>query len=209
MDDKTEEITPSEEPEEAGNPSFTISDKRHAAFRETAEGEGPPSEKPRLPSYLEQLQAQLEEKDRKLKQFMDRVDRENADFRERLNREFDRRMEKARADLILTFLPVLDNLERAIAAAEEHGPDDNLLEGMNIIHAQFLAQLKKEGVEGVQVVGEPFDPSMSEAVGVVPTQDPSKDNTVFDELEKGYTINGKLLRPARVRVLRTTYREGE
>lgn len=209
MDDKTEEITPSEEPEEAGKPSFTISDRRHAAFRETAEGEGPPPEKPRLPSYLEQLQAQLEEKDRKLKQFIDRVDRENAEFRERLNREFDRRMEKVGADLILTFLPILDNLERAIAAAEKHGPDDNLLEGITIIHNQFLAQLKREGVESVQVMGEPFDPSMSEAVGVAPTQDPSKDNTVFDELEKGYIINGKLLRPARVRVLRLLSQEGE
>ncbi len=202
MNKKKEDSNPKEEREEPEEPSFIVSDRRRGALREGDEGEAPPAEKQRLPTYLEQLQAQLEEKDRKLREFMDRVEQENAGFRERLNRETERRMEQARTELILEFLPVLDNLERAIASAEEHGPDDNLLEGIKMVNDQFLGQLKKEGVERVEVVGEPFDPSVSEALGTVPTSEPEEDNRVSDELEKGYTINGKLLRPAKVRVRR-------
>jgi len=197
-----------EREEKNQSPSFNVSDRRHWALRETEEGEAPP-EKRRLPTYLQQLQEQLETKDRKLSEFMEKVEQENAQFRERQNRELDRRMEQARTDLLLQFLPMLDNLERAIASAEEHGASDNLLEGIKMVCGQFLGQLKKEGVEPIEVVGKPFDPSVSEALGMAPTKNPEEDNNVSEEMEKGYTINGKLLRPAKVRILRHTAERGE
>jgi molecular chaperone GrpE (heat shock protein) len=205
MNERAEEknIEEKKEREEADAPSFTVSDRRHWVHHEEgAKGEAPAAEKPRLPSYLEQLRGQLEAKDLKLREFMEKVDRENADFRGRMEREFDRRVEKVQADMILDLLPIIDNLERAIISAEEHGVDDNLLEGVRMVYNQFLGQLKKEGVEQIEVVGKPFDPSNSEALSVVPAEDPEEDDTVSDELEKGYTLNGRLLRPAKVRVRR-------
>jgi molecular chaperone GrpE len=94
-------------------------------------------------------------------------------------------------------LQVLDNLERAMAHTPE-GTDKNLVIGLQMVIQQFKQTLQRNGVEEVPTVGKPFDPNLMEGMGQEPSSQPA--GTVTSEQLKGYTIHGRLLRPARVMV---------
>ncbi|RMF83264.1 MAG: nucleotide exchange factor GrpE [Nitrospinota bacterium] len=180
-------------------PAFTVTDKRFWV-RKTAEDTSAPEAKPRsqYPTYVEQLKAQLEEKDRMLREHIERLSNENEAFRKRIEKEQEQLMSLYKGKLIEKLLPVLDNLERALASARETENFTALLEGIQLVYAQFLAQLKSEGVEPITALPRPFDPATDEAIGIEEVDDPSKDNLVLHEIEKGYLIEGRLLRPAKV-----------
>ncbi len=114
--------------------------------------------------------------------------------------------EQAVADVLRQILPVLDNFERALEAAKNDADRESLLKGVEMIYRQLQETLRSCGVEPFSSVGEPFDPSVHEALGVICTEEHPPD-TVVEEHEKGYTLRGKLLRPARVLV--STRKEGE
>jgi molecular chaperone GrpE len=118
--------------------------------------------------------------------FKKRIEREQEDFR---------RMATLR--LVTALLPVLDNFERALASAA--GGDGALLSGVELIHRQMLEALRKEGLRPVEVLGQPFDPSVHEAVATdaAPGRPP---NSVVEEFQRGYFLHERLLRPALVRV---------
>jgi molecular chaperone GrpE len=94
-------------------------------------------------------------------------------------------------------LQVLDNLERAMAHTPE-GTDKNLVIGLQMVIQQFKQTLQRNGVEEVPTMGKPFDPNLMEGMGQEPSNQPA--GTVTSEQLKGYTIHGRLLRPARVMV---------
>ena len=119
-------------------------------------------------------------------------------FRKRQREETIRGAELAREEIILKLLPILDNFERALAAAEEQHSYDSLVAGVSLTLRQVREMLTREGVEAIEAVGQEFNPELHEAMMRVET-DEYADNTVVDELEKGYVINGKVLRPSRVR----------
>ena len=120
-------------------------------------------------------------------------------FRKRQREETVRRADLAREELVLKLLPILDNFERALSAAEEQHSYESLVEGVSLTLRQIREMLAMEGVEPIEAVGQQFNPELHEAMMRVES-DECADNTVVDELEKGYTINGKVLRPSRVRV---------
>lgn len=131
----------------------------------------------------------------------DRLLRLAADFdnhRKRVERERRELSEAAAADLIRDVLPVVDDLERAIAAASADG-DSPLLIGVRLTHKQLLEQLRRRGVEPIDAVGQPFDPQIHEAVGSVPANG-RPDGEVVEEFRKGYRLGGKLLRASMVQV---------
>lgn len=100
------------------------------------------------------------------------------------------------------FLPVLDNLERALDAAQKAGPDlANHAQGLQMITQQLVAAFAKAGVVPVVAADRPFDPSQHEAISEMPSDDHAP-NTVLHELERGYLLWDRLLRPARVVVSR-------
>lgn len=131
----------------------------------------------------------------------DRYLRTQADFdnyRRRVERDMDQSLRRGKRHLILGVLGVLDNFERALAA--EGGPDA-LRKGVEIILRQLKDVLAAEGVTALETVGQPFDPAYHEALDVWESPD-AEEERISDELQKGYTYQGELLRPARVRVVR-------
>ncbi len=120
-------------------------------------------------------------------------------FRKRQRDETARLANCAREDLVLKLLPIVDNFDRALAAAADEHSYESLVEGVSLTLKQIREMLQREGLEAIDATGQQFDPEFHEALMRVET-DEYPENTVIDELEKGYTLNGKLLRPARVRV---------
>lgn len=120
-------------------------------------------------------------------------------YRKRALREKEDLARSVREQVVAALLPVLDNLERAIVAAREHGaPDSALLEGVEHTHKQFKRTLEEFGLEEVVAhAGHPFDPNWHEAVGhVESTEHP--EGAILDQLQRGYKLTDRLLRPARV-----------
>ena len=121
-------------------------------------------------------------------------------YRRRLDRERSETHQKARADLLLELLPVLDNFERALASLQTSGADAaGLRHGVELIHRQFRDALTKFGLQPVEALGQTFDPHLHEAVTIEAT-DEHKENTVIEEFERGYKLGDRLLRPAKVKV---------
>ncbi|MFB3906094.1 MAG: nucleotide exchange factor GrpE [Acidobacteriota bacterium] len=151
----------------------------------------------RFPSYVEELKTRTELAERKLKEKLKKLDEDNETFRERLNRETQRRVQLEKQKLLTALLEVLDNLERALAAGDDIAA---LKEGVRLNLDLFSAKLKNEGIEAVNPIGQPFNPHEAEAVGVIPVDKPELDHCVIEVLQKGYRAGDQLLRPARVRV---------
>lgn len=146
-----------------------------------------------------QLEAAREEARRNWEQFLRaRADLDN--YRKRMERETERVAERARQGLLLRFLEVVDNFQRALMPqVMATGDPEQMRKGLEIIARQLDALLTQEGVEPVEAVGKPFDPRFHEAVAVWETDD-VQEETVTDEIRRGYLYRGELLRPARVRV---------
>jgi molecular chaperone GrpE len=125
-----------------------------------------------------------------------------ADF-ENLKKRVDRTREAverhAAAQLVSRLLPVLDNFERALSAARQVERDATFQDGIGLIFRQLLDELRKEGLVAVDTVGEPFDPELHEAVATTEGSGLPA-NTVVEELQRGYLLHGRLLRPALVKV---------
>jgi molecular chaperone GrpE len=156
----------------------------------------------KLTAEIAVMQRELEQIKSDAEESHDRYLRALADFdnfRKRQRDETERRAQLAREELILRLLPIVDNFKRALAAAEEQHSYDSLVEGVSLTLRQMNEMLSKEGVEPIEAVGREFDPRLHEAMMRVESDD-YPENTVVDELEKGYTLNGKVLRPSRVRV---------
>jgi len=138
-------------------------------------------------------QAQQEAKDLRDEMLRMRADTEN--LRKRLQKEKQESVQFANERLIKQLIPIFENLDRALKA-----PDTNvesLKEGVQMTSDQFLALFKKENVEPIQAVGEPFDPSIHEVLSQMESND-HDENTVIEEYSKGYRMNGRVLLPARV-----------
>lgn len=124
-----------------------------------------------------------------------------ADFealRRRVEREREAHERQAAARLIERLLPVLDNFERALGGAQAL-PGPRFRDGIALIFRQLLDELRKEGLTAVDTVGEPFDPTLHEAVATEHASD-LPPHTVVEELQRGYLLHDRLLRPALVKV---------
>ena len=119
-------------------------------------------------------------------------------FRRRVDRDREAHERHATASLITRLLPVLDNFERALAR-ENGGSTERFFDGVVLIFRQLLDELRAEGLHAVDSVGEPFDPQVHEAVATA-EEDALPPNIVVEELQRGYRLHGRLLRPALVRV---------
>jgi molecular chaperone GrpE len=120
-------------------------------------------------------------------------------FRRRKNQEVADRSRYASEDAARALLPVLDNLRRAVAHAADDGTAERFVSGLELVVREFEAALEKLGVEPIQAVGQPFDPSLHEAIGGEESADVDVD-TVLDEVRPGYRLHDRLLRPSLVRV---------
>lgn len=122
------------------------------------------------------------------------------DVRRRAEREKEESKRFAAQDFIQSLIPTLDSLDHALAAAEAHPEDaEGLAGGIRAICQQIEKALADHGIEKIQAMGAQFDPNVHEALGVEKT-DAHPPNTVIQVLQGGYVLNGRLIRPARVRI---------
>ncbi len=158
---------------------------------------------------IEMLKAHVEEKAKLAEENYDRFLRAQAElenYKKRVEREKSTLVKYGNEEFIKAILPIIDNLERALAHTPGENPD-GLMEGIKITLNQLLQVLEKFGVTPIASVGEPFDPSKHEAMMQVESTD-HEPNTVVSELQKGYFLNDRLIRPAMVSVARIP-KEGE
>jgi len=130
-------------------------------------------------------------------EYLDLARRAQADFenyRKRAAREAAAAGERAKGGLVRELLPVVDNLERALGSA---GESEHLAEGVRLVHADLIAVLERNGIEQFDPSGEPFDPSVHEALSTRPAEG-ARPGVVLDVVEKGYRSGDAVLRPARV-----------
>lgn len=176
-----------------------VSQQQDAATVEETDEESAPRE----PSRISKLQSQVDVLLAERASLYDKLLRRQAEFdnyRKRVERERAELYQHGRDDVLLQFLPVVDNFERALSSLEEsEGDADALLRGVELIHKQFKDALSKLGLEAVEAVGTTFDPHVHEAVTTEAT-DKHKENTVIEEFLRGYKIGDRLLRPAKVKV---------
>jgi molecular chaperone GrpE len=173
------DFTPEEEPvtsrDEAGEPS---GEEDPANEEEALRAKEDASEEEQPEDYLALAQ---------------RIQADFENYRKRAAREAAAAGERAKSGLVRELLPIVDNLERALASAEEG--EQHLAQGVRLVHAELIAVLERNGVEQFNPAGDKFDPSEHEALSVREDGEPG---LVLDVVEKGYRANGTVLRPARV-----------
>ena len=130
---------------------------------------------------------------------MKRAQAELENFRRRVQREAEQSARYSSLPLIRDLLPALDNLGRTIQAAEQTGKIEDLLQGLQMIVSQFDQVFSAHAAKPITAVGEPFDPNMHEAMQQIPTNE-HPPMTVMQELERGYTLHDRVIRPSKVLV---------
>ena len=157
----------------------------------------------RLPNFVEQLKQDAEEKDKRLREYISAYkdkNAENDEFRVRLQKENETRLDQFKAILFAKLIPILDNLNRAAKSASQTKDLNSLQEGIDLVINQFIRELKDNGVEPITSVGQKFDPKAHEVFLTVETEDPTQDEIVIEELEPGYKFKEKLIKAAKVKI---------
>ena len=118
--------------------------------------------------------------------------------RERTTRNLERKYQGRHEELLLKFMEILDNLDRALDAAETSYGGQPLIEGLILVRTQLVQTLKDEGLERIPVLGLPYDPHVSEVVATTPVTDPEQHHVVMKEMLRGYRISGRVARASQV-----------
>lgn len=142
------------------------------------------------------------ELEKKVNDHWDQILRLRAEFentKKRLERDKQEAIKFANERLLTEILPIVDNFDRAMLSLSEGHDPEKVKQGLKIAQHELHKILEEHGVEVVRSVGEHFDPKFHEAVGVSETSD-AKEGTVVDEIQRGYLLNGRLIRPSRVRI---------
>jgi len=153
-------------------------------------------------SEVKKLRQELDAKCEEVRVNYDRFVRQVAElenFKKRATREKDEAVRFANESLVRDLLPVIDNLERAVAHAQGGGNGKPLVDGVEMVLKGILDVLAKHGVAQISAVGQPFDPEKHEAMAQVESENHAP-NTVIEEHHKGYLLKDRLLRPALVTV---------
>lgn len=162
------------------------------------EGDAPPD----AVDDVSRMQAEIESLRAEKASLFERLARAQADFqntRRRIEQDFESRIQYANSELLRSLLPVIDNFERALAVDPANTSSQAVLEGLQVVHDQFLDLLKKNQLQQVAPeAGTPFDPNLHEAL--MQRADPRHVDQplVLETFQKGYTLHGRRLRPAQV-----------
>lgn len=161
------------------------------------------SEEPKLkPKYVEELEAQVAEKNLEIQQLLSKYRSASDEFdqaRARLRKELSKDVERGRRSTLVSFLEVLDNLDRALDAATDR-IDDPFVQGVSLVRQQFLSTLETFGVTRLEPLGQPFDPSKHEAVTTLAATPDLPAGHIVGIVRPGYLIGDEVLRPAQVAV---------
>jgi molecular chaperone GrpE len=188
-----------------------VTDRRRIHLDETGDSTAPAADVPNLkPSYIEELEARtraaeqkVQEVQARFEQLRQQLQNETDETRQRLNKAADERAHREKANFITALLPVLDNLQRATEATESGASAEDVAEGVRRTATSFENALVAASVEPIESVGEQFNPEMHDAVETTEVE-PKDEGKVLDEYARGYKIGDRLLRPARVKVGRSS-----
>jgi molecular chaperone GrpE len=183
-----------------------MSDLKVTDRRWWARGEENPdaAAEPKLkPTYIEELEARLATKDAEIQQLLTKYRGAADEFdqaRARLRKEISKDVERGRRQMLISFLEVLDNLDRALSAAGDSA--DPVVQGVALVRQQFLSTLEGFGVTRVDPLGQPFDPARHEAVSTTAVTPGASDGQIVGVIRPGYVMGDDVLRPAMVAVAR-------
>jgi molecular chaperone GrpE len=184
-------------------------EQRWAADEEVVEAElvedeessaGPDSDENGAADQVERDLDELAETKRERDEYLELARRTKADFenyRKRVAKETSEALARGKADLARQLLPALDNLERALAAGEDASAHQALVKGVAMVRDELHGRLEGAGVEAFDPTGERFDPQLHEALSTR-ADEGTEPGLVLETLEKGYRLNGQVLRPAKV-----------
>lgn len=147
----------------------------------------------------EQGIAELQARAQQSHERMLRVAADFDNYKRRARKELSEARQQAENSVVVDFLPVVDNLERALAHASDSAAE-GLVDGVRMVLKQFMQTLARYDIEPIESVGSPFDPEFHEAIQQVPSEEPK--GVVVSELQRGYRRGGRLVRPAMVVVSR-------
>ena len=185
---------PQEEPE------INIVDRRSSILEEEEIAD---AVEERLPTYVERLKKEAEEKDKPRREYIAAYKEksgEDDEFRKRLEKDNDIRLDQFKANLFSRLIPILDNLNRAIEATSSNKDFEVLHQGMEMVTKQFARELKNNDVQKIDTQNRKFNPKTDEVVMAEETTDPEQDNAIVAELEPGYIFKDKLIKAAKVKV---------
>jgi molecular chaperone GrpE len=196
MDEVTQENTGENQPGQAENNKETLPEEN----KEIIDSKDELKEKGHKPKAKKDQKIQkVEEELEKVNDKYLRLYSEYDNYRKRTIKEKIELSKTAAADVITTFLPVLDDFERAINAFKTaSGDPDPLKDGVVLIYTKFLSLLNQQGLEQMKTIGSEFNTDFHDAITHIPAANSGQKGKVIDEVEKGYTLNGKVIRYAKV-----------
>lgn len=180
-----------------------VRDKRRIKSADDTCGEAEESDLERMPTYVKQLEKQMEAHDSRLKEYITAHKEKMAEMdkvRQRLEENSEKRASEKFGELVAELFPVIDDFDRAIESAKENKADNPMLKGVEMLRARLFEVLTNNGLEIIDCLNTPFDPEIAQAIAAIPVDDEDKDNMVLDQLAPGYRFGDRVLRPALVRV---------
>jgi molecular chaperone GrpE len=160
-----------------------------------------------LETDIEQLNALVAKKEAELVAANKRADQAHAEIEaatRRIETASGKELARRTRNLLEGFLSVIDDLDRAIAAAKQQAESADVVEGLGLVRRSMLTKMGQFGVTHAPAQGEKFDPQRHEAIALVPVTDPAQDGRVIDVMREGYLIGDETLRPAGVAVGKRT-----
>ena len=159
---------------------------------------------PEAPAGQEELNKKITELEKQKSEYLAGWQRARADFLNYKKEEMERVkgfLEYANEEFVLRVLPILDNFEIVEKKIADNLKNDENIKGLLLVKKQIQDFLKSQGVEAVKSVGEKFDPNLHEVVEEIEIKDREK-GVIVEEVQKGYKINGRLLKPAKVKIIK-------
>ncbi len=152
------------------------------------------------PKYVKQLEDRVKLVEEKFKERAMEFEEETKKIHERLEREFNRRLEDEKMKVALDFIEIFDTLHKALEMSGETATVESLREGIKLTIDMFYKKFKDVGIEEIGRVGENFDPRFHEAVAMENVDDEEKDMKIIEVFKRGFKVDDRVIRPALVKV---------
>lgn len=188
-------------PEEQRTPSVDATREREASMHTPVAQDRESAQVGELRAEIERLQKLVAEKDQKAREaaVLARASTDELErAKERIRKDADRELEQRKRTILLAFLDVIDDLDRALDAARQSSPDTPVVSGIGLVRKGFSTRLGQFDVMHMPALGQRFDPGRHEAVSMIPVTDPAKDGMVLAVVREGYAAGNEVLRPANV-----------
>lgn len=181
---------------------FVVNDRRFWQLDEeelSKEDQGPSQ-----PSYISELEQQLADKEKQLKEYIaaykEKVVGGVEETKERLARDAEQKAKALKGEIAEPMMEVLETFERVLQTVSQSQDPQALIQGLQMVHSLMMSKLTALGLDRIDTVGNDFDPTVHEAIGVVPVNDPAHNNVVVAEVSAGFVLEGRVVRAAKVQV---------